>query len=111
LVFLSVEYALNTESAQYSAGLFRISLFFLNIEHQKKKNEKLYQILSFFGTVTKMPMRQYELSEIKWATDDENHNIGLPKTVFVTATGRTAAYKQVEHIYGWSIQFAVIQLL
>jgi len=58
-----------------------------------------------------MPMKQYELSEIKWAVDDENRDIGLPKMVFVTASGRNAAYKQIEHIYGWPIKFAVIQLL
>ena len=58
-----------------------------------------------------MPMRQYELSEIEWAVDDENRAIGLPKSVLVTAPGRTAAFKQIEDIYGWPIQFAVIELL
>jgi len=56
-------------------------------------------------------MRQYELSEIEWAVDDENRAIGLPKSVFVTAPSRTAAFKQIEDIYGWPIQFAVIELL
>jgi len=56
-------------------------------------------------------MKQYELSEIKWAVDDENCDIGLPKMVFVTAADRNSAYKQIEHIYGWPIKFAVIQLV
>jgi hypothetical protein len=58
-----------------------------------------------------MPMKQYELSEIEWVVDDENRAIGLPKTVFVNAAGRTSAYKQIEDIYGWPIKFAVIELL
>jgi hypothetical protein len=58
-----------------------------------------------------MSQKQYELSEIEWDTDDENQDIGLPKTVFVTASNRTSAFDKVIHIYGWPIKFAVIQLL
>jgi len=52
---------------------------------------------------------QYELTEIQWEIDDPD--IKLPSTVFVTAKSRNAAFAQVSHIYGWSIKFAVIELL